>query len=230
MKTIILAAGEGKRMRPLTLKIPKPLILVNGKPVIDYAFDVLPKEIAEVVVVIRYLGDQIKRYLGNEYRGKKISYAEGSIKGTAYSILAAKNFIKKDERFLFLHGDEFHARDDILNCLAHPLSAIVAKYDQPEKAAVVSLDKEGCIIDVVEKPEHPKSNLIVGGIMVLSADIFSYTPTQHKNGEFYFTSMLAQFVKDHLVKAVLSKNFIGDITTPDDIKNIELMLSKKGLL
>src|SRR3990167_2605925 len=66
MKAVILAAGEGKRMLPLTLTTPKPLLPVNGKPIIDYIFDSLPFEIDEVIIAVLYLGDKLKKYLSNE--------------------------------------------------------------------------------------------------------------------------------------------------------------------
>ena len=55
MKAVILAAGEGRRMRPFTLSIPKPLLQLQGKKVIDYVFDALPDEVDEAIVTVRYL-------------------------------------------------------------------------------------------------------------------------------------------------------------------------------
>ncbi|MEK9166111.1 MAG: sugar phosphate nucleotidyltransferase, partial [Patescibacteria group bacterium] len=61
MKAIILAAGEGRRMRPLTLTTPKPLLEIQGKAIIDYVFDALPEEVEEAVVVVKYLGEKITK-------------------------------------------------------------------------------------------------------------------------------------------------------------------------
>ena len=74
MKAVILAAGEGVRMRPLTLRTPKPLLQVAGRPLLEHIIYALPKDINELIVVIGYLGDQIKNFLGNEYHGLKIQY------------------------------------------------------------------------------------------------------------------------------------------------------------
>jgi len=67
-----LAAGEGKRLRPLTLETPKPLLKIKGRPILDYTFSSLPEKISEVILVVGYKGEQIKNYLGDEFSGKKI--------------------------------------------------------------------------------------------------------------------------------------------------------------
>ncbi len=226
MKAIILAAGEGTRMRPLTLETPKPLLKINGRPILDHIFEALPEEIIDVIVVTKYLGEKIRAYLGEEHRGKRVLYAEGSEKGTAYSFKATEKFFENGERFLFLYGDEFSSKEDIKACLSRPLSAIVSAYNQPQKAGVVSINKEGCIVDIEEKPEKPKTNIIVGGIMVLDTRVFQYQPFANQKGEYYFTSVLKQFIKKHPVHAVFSKCFLGDITMPDDLRRIESTLKK----
>lgn len=226
MRAIILAAGEGTRMRPLTLETPKPLLLIKGRPILDYVFDALPDEVSEVIVVVRYLGDKIKKFLGKEYRGKKISYVEGSEKGTAYSFLAAKERIREGERFLVMYGDEFPRKKNIIECLRYPRSISVFESPRPEATGVVLLDKKGAIREIEEKPKQPKSNIGVGGVMVLDADIFRYKPFPNEKGEYYLTSLLDQYVRDCEVYGVLAENFIGDITTPEDLERVEGMVSR----
>ena len=225
MKAIILAAGEGTRMRPLTLKTPKPLLPINGRPILDHIFEALPDEITDVVVVVKYLGEQIKEYLGTAHRGRRVQYAEGSEKGTAYSLKAAEKFLSDDERFLFLYGDELPYRKNIEMCLAHPLSILSFRSATPETGGVALFREDGTITEIEEKPAKPKSNIVADGIMVLDKSIFDYEPLSNSKGEFYLTSMLNQFVKDRSVRAVLSDKFVGDITTPEDLKRIEKLLS-----
>src|SRR3990167_1526948 len=126
MKAVILAAGEGQRMRPLSLLTPKPLLRVNGKPIIEYALEALPREVDEVIIAVKYLGQQIKKHIGKEYKGRKIRYVLGSEKGTAYSFLAAEKHLK-NERFLIMYGDDIPHPEDIKNCLANELSILVYK-------------------------------------------------------------------------------------------------------
>ena len=80
-------------------------------------------------------------------------------------------------------------------------------------------------LEIEEKPAKPKSNIVADGIMVLDKSVLGYSPLSNSKGEFYLTSMLNQFVKDRSVRAVLSDKFVGDITTPEDLKRIEKLLS-----
>lgn len=202
-------------MMPLTAKTPKPLLKVNKKPIIDYVFDSFPKEIDEAVVAVKYLGNQIKKNLGKKYKHINIKYAEGSDKGTAYSFLAVKKYLK-NERFLFVYGDEIPDKTDVANCLKKDLSLLTFKSKNSQANGIAYLRKDGSIRRIVEKPRYPKSNLAVDGVMVLNTDIFDYTPEKIK-GEYYFSSLLDSFIRKHKVFPIKAKNFIGDITRPDDL-------------
>jgi UDP-N-acetylglucosamine diphosphorylase / glucose-1-phosphate thymidylyltransferase / UDP-N-acetylgalactosamine diphosphorylase / glucosamine-1-phosphate N-acetyltransferase / galactosamine-1-phosphate N-acetyltransferase len=202
MKAIILAAGEGVRMRPLTLTTPKPLLKIQGKAVIDYVFDALPDEIDEAIVVVKHLADRMKEYLGDTYKGRRIRYVEGSEKGNAIGFLACRPYLKDGERFLILHGDEPQRRKEIEECLKNKYSWAVCEVAEPRLVGVPTIDKNNRILEVVEKPENPKSNYAAMGTIVVDTDIFNYAPLLHKNGEYHLSSMLGQFVKVHEVYAV----------------------------
>lgn len=148
MKAIVLASGEGIRMRPLTLKTPKPLLKVNGKPIIDYVLESLPENITEVIIVIKYLGEQIEKHVGKTFKGKKITYVEGSDRGNAYSFLNTLPYLK-NERFLLIYGDELPSFENVSRCLSKNLS-------------VLMFNKNGVWIK--------------DGVMVLNTDIFNYQP------------------------------------------------------
>jgi len=226
MKAVILAAGEGKRMRPLTLKTPKPLLKVNGKPIIDYVLESFSPEIDEVIIVVKYLATQVKKYLGKKNRDRSIRYVLGSDKGSAYSFMAAKKYLG-NERFLFVYGDEIPNSTDVKNCLARDLSILVFKTQNPQANGIVYLRKGGTIKRIVEKPKKPKSNLAIDGVMVLNTDIFTYEPTLIK-GEYYFSAMVGLFVSDHKVYAVNAENFIGDLTAPSDLVRVGNILKAKN--
>src|SRR3989344_8985294 len=110
MKAIILAAGEGKRMRPLTLTKPKPMLEVLDKPLLHWIIDSLPEEITEIILVIGYKGDQIKKYFGNSFGGRKITYIEQKEQlGTAHALKLVKPILKNGERFIFMYADDLHS-------------------------------------------------------------------------------------------------------------------------
>jgi NDP-sugar pyrophosphorylase family protein len=225
MKCVILAAGEGKRMRPLTLKIPKPLLPVNGKPIIEYVLDALPESVNEAIVVVKHLGNKIKKHLENKYKNITIKYASGSDKGTAYSFLAARKYLK-NERFLFIYGDEIPYAENVEKCLFKELSILCFRTKNPQANGIAYLRKDGTINKIIEKPKNSKSDLAVDGVMVLNTDIFGYTPSLIK-GEYYFSTMVGLFVSDHKVYPVNAKNFIGDITSPPDLIRVGEILKSK---
>ena len=123
MKAVILAAGRGIRMMPLTAKTPKPLLKVKGKAIIDYVLDALPFTIDEVIIVVDYLGDQIKKHIGKKNRGFKTRYVTGSDKGNAFSFFATKKYLN-DERFLLIYGDELPNPANVTRCMDEDLSVL----------------------------------------------------------------------------------------------------------
>lgn len=227
MKAVILAAGEGKRMRPLTKELPKPMILVLGKPLLEYTFAALPDEINEVILVVRYLGDKIKEHFGSNFFGKKITYTEGSELGTACSFLSARKYLDGEKRFLFIYGDECPNSEDIKKCLEYNSSILCWEVNDPWNHGVVNFGPDNTITKIVEKPKEPESNIIAGGVMVLTPTIFEYEPYLGAKGEFNFTDMVAEYIKKEKVKAMVSKEALGGISTVADIKRVEEHLRKR---
>lgn len=216
-------------MRPLTDNIPKPMVPVLGRPLLEYTFRALPKEVDEVIVAVRYLGDKIKNYFGDHFLDKKIIYVEGSELGTAYSFLAAKEYLKNERRFLFLYGDECPNAQDINDCLRYPSSILCWQVDDPWNHGVVKLGMNNQIIKITEKPENPATNIIAGGAMVLTPQIFEYEPVAGKKNEFYFTDMLDEYLKKETVNAIISTTAIGGISTPKDIERLEKYLQNNSI-
>jgi len=136
MKCVILAAGRGERMMPLTAKTPKPLLKVNGIPIIDYVLASLPEEINEIIVVVKYLGDKIIRHLGKR---KGLMYVAGSDEGNVYSFLATRDYLK-NERFLLIYGDEIPNPIDVERCLAKDLSILTFNSGVKDGVMVLNTD------------------------------------------------------------------------------------------
>jgi len=197
MKAVILAAGEGIRMRPLTESRPKPMIEVLGKPLLHHILDSMPEEINEIILVVGYKGDQIKNYFGCRFGRFKINYVHQAEKlGTAHGLWLCKDLLG-EERFLMLYADDLQSKEDIKKCLAHPLSIMVKEVEDPRRFGVIIADEKGRVLDLVEKPEFPISKLASTGVKVLDGRIFNYPARKHENGEYYITSSLAQFIKEH---------------------------------
>src|SRR3989338_8556666 len=158
LQAVILAAGAGTRMRPLTNTVAKPLVTIAGRPLLDYTFDALPDEVGEVIMIIGYLGEQIRAYLGETYRGRSIRYVEQkNLDGTAKALWEAKPFLKG--KFLVLMADDIYAKEDIEKCLRHEHAISVMKSELEGPGGRVLLDTEGKLQTVVEGKYNHKGAL-----------------------------------------------------------------------
>lgn len=227
MKAVILAAGEGQRMRPLTLKTPKQLLKISGRTILEHIINALPQEVDELVVVLGYLGDQIEKFLGQEFKGKKVRYVWQKNKlGTGYALKLCKSFLGK-EKFLMLYADDLHGAEGLKRLSKHDLALATAEVEDPRRFGVATLDSKNKILEIEEKPEHPKSKTISAGAMVLDHRIFNYEAKQHKDGEYYLTTMVDKLIKEHNVFAEPVSSWIP-IGYPEDIGRAEKALEKKS--
>src|SRR3989344_2324784 len=211
MKAVILAAGRGRRMGYLTKDLPKPLLKVRGKTLLDHIFESLPKNINEVIVVIGYKGDQIRLHLEKYYGTKKLLHFihVKELHKIAQSVLAVSKFFPEStkERFLIIYGDELPNRIEMKQCLAHRYSWLCHQINKSISAGAVKLGKNKRILEVKEKRMGNKPPfLAAGGGMLVDSDIFGYKPRLHKSSkEYHVTSIMGQFIKDHQVYAVVGR-------------------------
>ena len=221
MKAVILAAGEGMRMRPLTLEKPKPMLEVAGKPLLHHIWEFLPHEIDEVILVVGYKAKMIKKYFGKSFLGKNIVYVyQKTKKGTADALFLAKPHLNPSEKFLLLYADDLHDKKSIERCVKTEQGLLVCPVKNPREFGVVIADAQGNIIEIAEKPKKPKSNIAIVGVYVLDNRIFKYKPPRKKNGEYYLTSMIEQMIKDHPMKAIKT-DFWHPVGYPKDLKTAE---------
>ncbi len=183
-QAVILCGGKGTRLRPITYEIPKPLVPVHGKPLLEHIFDLLKKyEIKKVILSTGHMKERIKEHVGdgNKY-GLKIRYVEEDKElGTAGPLRLAKKFIKKT--FIMSNGDElkninimdmyeFHKRNNSLATIA------LTTIENPRQYGVARLEGSR-IVDFVEKPKKGKepSRLINAGFYILEPEVIDMIPS-----------------------------------------------------
>jgi glucose-1-phosphate thymidylyltransferase len=171
MQAVILAAGEGKRVRPLTRSRPKALIPVANRPIIEYVIDSLLKNgIREIVVVVGYRKEQVTRFL-NQLDVPVEVVVQTKQLGTAHALKCAEAKIHGD--FLLLPGDNYIDPHSIARIAGISNAMLVKEHPNPSNFGVVML-QEGFVTDIVEKPEHAQSLMVSTGIYSLKKEIFSY--------------------------------------------------------
>lgn len=228
MKAVILAAGRGRRLGKLTKSKPKPLILINGRPLITYVLNSLPKQVKEIIIVINYLGSRVRKTIKKSWNGKKIKYVEqGKMSGTAGALWAARKYLKKG-KFLVLNGDDFYQKRDINKLADHNLSMGVSRKRIPSPSYfVIDIDYKKRVVSW-HKPirrELHRPVLIATGAYVLSEKIFNYKPVKTTTGEYGLPQTIFCMVKDFSVKSVLMNNWL-QVNFPDDIKKAENFLKR----
>ncbi len=208
-------------MYPLTRSMPKPLLRVGNKTILDYIFESLPPEVDSVIMVVGYLQKKIRQHLGHKYQGKNIRYVDQAVlDGTATALFLTKDFFSPQERFLLIYGDELPTREEIKGCMSYPSSWLCAPSASPRQSGIASIGEDDIILEVIEKPANPSSNMSAAGIVVLNEDIFRYDLVRHENGQYYFTDLMNQFMKTHMVHAVYGRerpNFLS----PDELDRID---------
>ena len=217
MKAIIVAAGRGTRMRHLTEKLPKPMLVVAGKNLIEHKLDILPPEIDEVVIVVGYQGEVIKSYFGNSYKGRKITYVEEpTLQGTGYAVYSSKEHLK-DGRFLYMMGDDLYHKEDLAEALSHPWSMVVIKKQSPHAGGRVHLNADGTVREIVEGTHDDGELLINIGLFVAGKEFFNYDLVKLPGrNEYGFPQQFALAAKDFPVNVVISKGW-KPITSPEDL-------------
>jgi UDP-N-acetylglucosamine diphosphorylase / glucose-1-phosphate thymidylyltransferase / UDP-N-acetylgalactosamine diphosphorylase / glucosamine-1-phosphate N-acetyltransferase / galactosamine-1-phosphate N-acetyltransferase len=170
MQAIILAAGEGVRVRPLTRSRPKAMIPVANRPIIEYVIDALLKNgIRDIVVVVGYRKEQVTRFLNGLGVPIDVVIQEKQL-GTAHALQCAESKIKGD--FLVLPGDNYIDPQSIARIKNIPNAILVKEHPNPSNFGVVLLDN-GLVTDIVEKPEHSPSFMVSTGIYSLKKSFFS---------------------------------------------------------
>lgn len=207
MQAIILAAGRGVRLRPLTEHTPKPMVIFKDKPLLEYTLSILPDEIDHIFLIIGWLGHKIQNHFGESFVGKKIDYiTQGEPKGTFHAIKCAKDFLS-DDPFLIVSGDDIYGKEDLTKVVnSSSLSLLANHTEHPERFGICKVGENGYLSSIVEKPQTFCGSLANIGVYKLDKNIFDEPIAFGSNGEEILAPMvgtLASKTKIEIVPATL---------------------------
>jgi dTDP-glucose pyrophosphorylase len=231
MDGVVLAAGEGTRMRPLTADKPKGLVEVAGEPLLTHCFDtLLSVGVDRLVVVIGYRGDDIESRYGDQYRDAPITYVwQDERLGLAHALKQARSAV--GGTFVVLNGDNV--------CRAN-LDAAIERHRETDASAtllvedvsraearttgVVTTDDEGRVTGLVEKPSDPPSTLVTRGFFVFDPAIGHACALTRpsERGEYELPDAVDLLLSaGHRVEAVELGGWCHNVNEPSDIDAVE---------
>ena len=230
MKAVVLAAGEGVRLQPITLTRPKHLIKVGGGPILEHCLNALKASgIDEALVITHYMGNAIRQYFGDgETVGMKIEYAEQKeVLGTGNALGVAEPYVK--DEFLTVYGDLLFTAEAVKSVIEthskeKPSATMaVVPVENPENYGIVDIENEKNVKRIIEKPsrEQAPTNLANAGIYVFSTEIFEKirATSASARGEWEIPDALLLLISEK--KSVLAVRISGeewmDIGRPWDL-------------
>jgi NDP-sugar pyrophosphorylase family protein len=225
MQALILAGGQGKRLRPLTDDTPKAMVLLNSRPLIEYVIDELPDAVSDIVMSVGYRDDLVRTHFGSTWNGRPIRYVQQEAQfGTWYAMHLAKDFI--NEKFIMVQCDDIGDKQAFTEGSKYDYSVFVTEEEHPERYGVVEQKEDGTLEHIIEKPEHPLGNLVTTGAWILSPDVFEIAPFKNARlSEYFMTDLVSLIAKTKPVHVVRQNRWIT-VTAPEDVAKAEALLGK----
>ncbi len=224
MRAFLLAAGIGSRLRPLTDETPKCMVDIDGRPLLDIWLEAFDRAgVDEVHVNVHHLPHVVLRHLATRRDGPLVSTSfETTLLGSAGTLLANRDWIAGEKMFLACNADNLTDFDLRRLIDAHeegdtPATLTVCRSDRPEAGGVVELDGTGRVVGFVEKPQHPRSDLVNAGMYAFSPAILDELDGTPPLDIGY--DLLPQLVGR--ARAVAVDGYFRDIGTPESYRQAQ---------
>lgn len=203
MQTVVLAAGQGTRMRPLTDRRPKPMLPVAGRPLVEHTLRAAVRAGAtRLVVVVGYEADAVRNRIGDAVDDVPVAYAvQAEQRGTADAVLQAAECLSRDP-FVVLNGDTLYD-DESLGKLYDAGTAVASyRVNDPTQYGVLAVEGE-CVTGIIEKPSDPPSDLVNAGAYCFPATALDeLSVPESSRGEHELTDVLEQTIDHHDVTSI----------------------------
>ncbi|MBN2101894.1 MAG: NTP transferase domain-containing protein [Candidatus Aenigmarchaeota archaeon] len=232
MKALILAAGKGIRMRPLTLDKPKVLIDVAGKPFLHYVIENLMKAgFDDFGFIVGYKKEKIEDFLKKEKIKYKLIFQEEQL-GTGHAVMLAKNWVGKDN-FVVIYGDNLYSNKDIskLDMRDKYNYMFGIRDEHPERYGVI-IKKSGFLVKIVEKPKDFVSDLVNTGLYKFTPEVFDKLLKVGKStrGEIELTDAISLLAEEKKVKVLEVGGYWKEMSTLEDLEKTEKFILEGNYL
>lgn len=223
MKVVVLAAGKGTRMLPLTEKIPKVLVKIKGKPFLYYVLKNLQKAgYHDFGVVVGYMKEKVIGFLEkNDIKATIIEQKQQS--GTGDAVRQAKSFIGEED-FIVLGGDNLFSIEDLqaVNKKDKFCYLVGKEIEDPRQYGVLVVEGD-TLVEIVEKPQGFVGNLFNIGLYKFTSDIWKALEQikLSERGEYEITDAITLLARERKVKVLRLQNYWLDLGSKEDIPRVE---------
>jgi mannose-1-phosphate guanylyltransferase len=224
MRALLLAAGVGSRLRPLTNTTPKCLVQVHGRPLLDYWLDlVLESGVERVLLNTHWLADQVRDYVAaSRWRSRVDVVHEAELLGTAGTVLANRDWFG-DEALLVAHADNL-TDFDVAGLIAahrrrpagHVMTMLGFRTDDPSSCGILELDSTGTVVAFHEKVARPPGNLANGAVYVFEPEVIADIASLGK----LVVDLSTEIIPNYLgrIQCVETEGYHRDIGNPDSLR------------
>jgi mannose-1-phosphate guanylyltransferase len=202
MRALLLAAGLGTRLRPITDSIPKCLVEINGRPLLDYWIELLSKGgITDILVNLHYLPEKVTQYLSTcEYHANIRTVFEDELLLTGGTLLKNRDFFL-NEPIMLIHADnlscfdihafieKFETREEYVE-----ITMMTFDTDIPESCGIVQIDADGVVRAFFEKVRNPPSRLANAAVYILAPSVIDFMASLGKIKIDFSTEVLPHFI------------------------------------
>ncbi|WP_459194035.1 bifunctional sugar-1-phosphate nucleotidylyltransferase/acetyltransferase [Halosimplex sp. J119] len=210
MQVVLLTAGEGTRMRPLTESLPKPMLPVADRPLVAHGADAaVDAGASELILVVGYEAEAVREYFGEEYRGVPVEYAvQEEQLGTAHAVECASEHL--DGPFVVLNGDDLYDRASVDALLSADGPAVgTYRVDDPTSYGVFEVEDD-VVTGIVEKPTDPPTDLVNVGLYRFPAEASEWLDVPlSERGEHEITDVLSKVIAERSVTTVEVERWLG---------------------
>jgi len=234
MQAVILAAGRGTRLQPLTDTMPKAMVLINGKPQLEILIEQLKTVgVNDITIVVHYMKEKIISHFGDGSRfNVKIRYVEQKeMKGTADAVLCTEPYVK-DKKFFLIYCDSLFETNLLERLLKHKSDGVFTcrEVKDPSRFGILMIEGNK-VVKFMEKPEHPPSHLASFSVFIMTKKIFSACKKikPGPKGEYWLTDAIQLLIDGGTVFEYEISKHILDIGTHEQLAEAQDLARELGL-
>ena len=225
MDGIILAGGKGTRMRPLTLDTPKPLLLVQGRPILEWSLMSLHGIVDHVLIVVKYLKEQIADYMATQTLFPDYTLVEQLPEplGTGHAVMCCEDYLRSDE-FIVVNGDDLYPKSALEELSRQPFGIMSILKDDPSPYGAILRDDAGNFLRIHEKPPiglYPPPTPCNIGAYKFTSDVFDYRLEKSERGEYEITDYAGLAKAAEHIVSVVDSPFWFPIGNPDNLNDAQ---------